>query len=241
MKIYYDFHIHTNLSPCGDSLNTPNNIVNMAKIKGLDVIAITDHNSVGNVLPCMKVGEREGIVVIPGMELTTSEEIHVVCLFENIEDALSFGEYVKNHQTFVKNNEKIFGEQIYYNEVDEEVGRESRLLIMATDIGIYQLKDIVKKFNGIIYPAHIDRESNGIIGVLGEVPSDLQFNVIELSINDSEEVLNNKKEKYSGYNIVYSSDAHNIVYIAERVANYNEMEVESKEIKSILQSLNWDM
>ena len=81
MKLYYDFHIHSGLSPCGDNEMTPNNIVNIAKLYDLDVIALTDHNSTLNCKAVMDLGKEIGLTVIPGMELCTSEEVHLVCLF----------------------------------------------------------------------------------------------------------------------------------------------------------------
>ena len=86
MKLYYDFHIHSCLSPCGDADNTPNNIVNMALVKGLHVIALSDHNTGKNCPAAIAVGKKNGLIVLPAMELTTSEDIHILCLFEKYED-----------------------------------------------------------------------------------------------------------------------------------------------------------
>ena len=88
-KRYYDLHIHSCLSPCGAESMTPNNIVNMAQLAGLDVIAVADHNSALNCPAVMAAGERAGLLVLPGMELTTSEEVHVLCLFETLKGALA--------------------------------------------------------------------------------------------------------------------------------------------------------
>ena len=95
MKFAYDFHIHSCLSPCGDDDMTPQNIANMAKIMGYDIIALTDHNTCLNCPALMKVGEEIGLTVIPGMELCTSEEVHIVCLFPSLDDALRFSEHVR--------------------------------------------------------------------------------------------------------------------------------------------------
>jgi len=94
MKIYYDFHIHTCLSPCGDNDMTPNNIVNMAQIKGLDAIAITDHNTYLNAEACVKAAQQTDLIVIPGMEVETSEEIHVVVLFPDCNKLAEFGKII---------------------------------------------------------------------------------------------------------------------------------------------------
>ena len=90
MKIAYDFHIHSCLSPCGDKDMTPQNIANMAKIMGYNAIALTDHNTCGNCEAIMKVGAEIGLTVIPGMELCSSEEVHLVCLFPELKMAKRF-------------------------------------------------------------------------------------------------------------------------------------------------------
>ena len=96
MKFYYDLHIHSCLSPCADMDMTPNNIVNMAKLLGLDVIALTDHNTSLNCEAITKVAEKKGLCVLPGMELTTSEEIHAVCLFDTLDKALLHNVYFQD-------------------------------------------------------------------------------------------------------------------------------------------------
>ncbi|MBR2877233.1 MAG: PHP domain-containing protein, partial [Clostridia bacterium] len=96
MTLFYDFHIHSGLSPCGDNEMTPNNIVNMAKLYDLDAIALTDHNSTLNCKAVMEAGEEIGLIVIPGMELCTSEEVHIVCLFPDLKSAVKFGDYVRS-------------------------------------------------------------------------------------------------------------------------------------------------
>jgi len=143
IPLQYDLHIHSCLSPCGDLDMTPNNIVGMAKISGLDVIAVTDHNSCKNCPAVMKVAEGYEILAIPGMELTTMEEVHVVCLFETLEDALSFGNYVDEKLIPIENREDIFGQQLICNEEDEVIGKESRLLINATTISFDDVYELV--------------------------------------------------------------------------------------------------
>ena len=120
IPLYYDLHIHSCLSPCGDDDMTPGNIVGMAAVKGLDVIALTDHNSCKNCPAAMYHGKEYGVTVIPGMELCTAEEVHVVCLFPSLEDAMAFDAYVYGHMLPVKNKEHIFGKQQIINEKDEE-------------------------------------------------------------------------------------------------------------------------
>ena len=141
----YDLHLHSCLSPCGDTDMTPNNLVNMAALLGCDIIALTDHNTCRNTPAAVKVGKAADVLVIPGMELCTAEEAHVVCLFETVEDALAFDKYVCAHIPKVPNRPEIFGEQWILNENDEKIGEISELLITATDISINDVQALVEK------------------------------------------------------------------------------------------------
>lgn len=208
MRLAYDFHIHSCLSPCGDADMTPQNIANMAKIMGYDIIALTDHNTCLNCPALMKVGEEIGITVVPGMELCTSEEVHIVCLFPTLKDALDFSEYVHSTLPPINNKPKIFGEQNICNENDEIIGTEERLLITASGISTMKVVETVRKYNGICYPAHIDRSSFSILSNLGIIDETFGFTAAEIFDISTESSL---KEKYPYLNtikIVSDSDAH---------------------------------
>ena len=211
MKFYYDLHIHSALSPCGDKDMTPNNIVNMSIIKGLDVIAVTDHNSCGNVRAVMEVaGDR--LLVIPGMEVETSEEVHVVCYFADIDTAEKMGEYIKEHMSGIKNQEEIFGEQLYMDADDNVIGKEENLLVTATDLNIFEVVGKAKELGGIAVPAHIDRSSYSVLSNLGFMPPDLQAKTVEITAKNRE----NLSAEYEGkYNIITNSDAHYLEDISE--------------------------
>lgn len=179
MKLYYDLHIHSCLSPCGDEDNTPNNIVNMALIKGLNVIALSDHNTCKNCPAAMAVGKQNGLVVLPAMELTTSEDIHVLCLFEKIEDAQRLEEHISRTRQRVRNRPEIFGRQLILNEKDEVIGEEEDLLIVSSGVSVEEVASLVSSLGGIAVPAHIDKQANGLIGVLGAFDFGLGFRMVE--------------------------------------------------------------
>ena len=160
IPLSYDLHMHSCLSPCGDDDMTPGNVVGMATIKELDVIALTDHNTCKNCEAAMKLGEAYGRIVIPGMELTTLEEVHVVCLFPNLEAAMEYDHYVYEHLLPIANREDIFGKQQIMNEDDEVIGTVENLLINATDISFDRVYDLLQNYNGVMIPAHIDKSAN---------------------------------------------------------------------------------
>ena len=217
MRCYYDMHIHTALSPCGDNDMTPNNIVGMATICGLDVIAVTDHNTCGNCKAVMAVGEANGITVLPGMELSTDEEVHMVCLFPTIEDALAFEEVVKPRIPPIKNRPDIFGEQRLLDEDDAIVGYESALLINATGVSIEEVLPLCRQHHGTAYPAHIDRDSYSILSSLGDIPP-LGYTAAEITADGDVEKLKASYSAIADVPLILSSDAHYLHQIAEASA-----------------------
>lgn len=215
-KYAYDLHVHSCLSPCGDVLMTPPNIANMAYIKGLDIIAITDHNSARNVRAVMKAAEELPLTVIPGVELTTAEEIHVVCLFPDADSAERAGAELEKHLPPVRNRPEFFGEQVIMDENEEITGIFPFLLSNALDLSIDKLPEIISEFGGFCYPAHIDKPANSIISVFGALPDKPKFACLEVH-NPTQFFINPEnahiKEKYI---IVTSSDAHNLHDMSER-------------------------
>lgn len=206
-KFYYDLHVHSCLSPCADDENTPNNLAGMAAVCELDIVALTDHNTTRNCPAFFKAAESLGIIPIAGMELTTSEDIHIVCLFEKLDSAMRFGEYIEKRLIPIKNRPEIFGEQIIMDGEDNIIGRVDNLLSVATDISVEALPDIVAEYGGICYPAHIDRDSNGIIAVLGTIPDTPKFSTVEFNLKEN---LDDYTQRYSlsGKKTVMNSDAH---------------------------------
>lgn len=215
MKLYYDFHIHSALSPCGDNDMTPNNIVNMALLKGLDAIAVTDHNSAKNVRACMKCAQETPLIVIPGMELETSEEVHMLALFDNVEALEELDDIVTSSMPPVKNRADIFGEQIIMDENDNAVGTLENLLITASKLDVYRAAECVRGLGGVIIPAHIDKDSYSLVSNLGLIPEELDFSTVEIknpsSINRLS--LTNRIDKYM---MIHDSDAHFLWDIHEK-------------------------
>ena len=208
MKLYYDLHIHSCLSPCGDNEMTPYNLVNLAKIFGYNIIALTDHNSCKNCLSAIKVGEKIGLTVVPGMELCTCEEIHNICLFPDIDRAMAFSDYISGTLPNIKNRGKIFGEQLIMDELDNVLGKEEILLTTASSVSISDLDELVAGYGGVCYPAHIDRNSYSIISSLGDFPPEVESECFELTPKADEKYY---LEKYPGTKdklIIRSSDAH---------------------------------
>jgi hypothetical protein len=230
MKYSFDMHIHSSLSPCASDDMTPNNIVNMAYIKKLNIISITDHNSMINVSSAEKIAYKRGILLIPGMEVNTKEEVHILCYFRNIEEGLEFGKLIYDSIPDIKNAEKFFGQQLALDEEDSVIYREEKLLTSASSYSIDEIDKLVKKYNGIIVPAHIDRKSYSILSVLGFIPKNLDISTVEISSECNEEMI--EKMNIKGiYNIITNSDAHDLWQINEAE---NFMELSSLNLNEVL-------
>lgn len=206
----YDLHIHSCLSPCGDDDMTPANIAGLASLLGLKIVALTDHNSVKNCPAFFAQAKRFGIVPVAGMELTTAEEVHIICLFEELASAMDFGAEVEKRRVPVKNRPQIFGNQFIMDENDEVCGEEENLLINAASIDISETYSLCTGFGGICYPAHIDRESGGLVAVLGTFPELPPFTAFELNDGANYDEYLRRFPELSKKRYVVSSDAHRL-------------------------------
>ena len=234
-RFYYDFHVHSCLSPCADDDSTPSDIAGMAKISGIDIMALTDHNTCKNCPAFFEAARRYGIIPIAGMELTTSEDIHAVCLFKTLEDALAFEEVVNENRLLVENRTDIFGNQFILDCEDNKIGEERYLLSNATMISIEDAPSLIEKFGGICYPAHIDRESNGIISVLGVFPPTPYFKCVELhDMNKKEEY--EQKHSLSDKIFLFGSDAHLLTDIPEAEA-YLDIDADRQSEEAVIDAL----
>ncbi len=205
---------------------TPSNIAGLSSLLGLRIVALTDHNSTKNCPAFFAAAKRYGIIPVAGMELTTSEDIHIICLFETLDDAMSFGAAVDECRIKIKNRAEVFGEQYVMNVDDEIIGVEESLLINATTLDICSAYEMCIKHGGICYPAHIDRDSGGIVAMLGTFPDDPNYSAFEL----------NFKEKYDEYitrfpllrekRYVVSSDAHRLEALSD---GSNKLELDMPE------------
>ncbi len=200
-----DLHIHTCLSPCTELDMSPMRILTAAKKKEIDIIGICDHNSSENSLAVMNAAKKMNINVLPGMEVTSQEEVHVLALFDEIENALKLQEYVYENLPG-ENDEEAFGMQIIVNEKEEVLGSNNKLLIGATTIPLEKIIKTIHSLNGIAIASHVERKSFSIIAQLGFIPDNLELDALEISPAITRE---EAKKRYSdNYPITCSSDAH---------------------------------
>lgn len=234
IPLFYDLHIHSCLSPCGDDDMTPANLVGMAAVKGLDVIALTDHNTCRNCPAALYHGKNYGVTVIPGMELTTEEEVHVICLFPTLKDALDFDAFVQKRLMPIPNREDIFGKQQIMDEEDEVTGTMEYLLINATSISFDEAFLQASSFHGIAYPAHVDKTSTSLISNLGFVPPGSTFSCAEFHSFKNLHRIRREHPYFNGCNVICCSDAH---YLEDIHEPEYQLYARSREITDIFQAL----
>lgn len=224
-EYYYDFHIHSCLSPCGSDESTPADLAGMCALAGYQIVALTDHNTVGNCAAFCRAAEHYGLLALPGMELTTAEEVHVICLFPNLERAMEFGDCVRSHLPPTPNRPDYFGRQLLMDEEDHVLGEESALLIGSTDIPVCEVSGLVSSYGGVAYPAHIDHSSFSLLSNLGLWMPEAGFAVAELSPTCPDGFT--QRPDLEGVRFVGGSDAHylheipdptNRIALAERSA-----------------------
>ncbi|MFH1563537.1 MAG: PHP domain-containing protein [Nitrospirota bacterium] len=229
-----DLHIHTCLSPCGDLEMTPSAIVREAKKRGLEIIGICDHNSAENITATQNAGQREGIAVIAGMEVTSSEEVHILALFDDFAEAIQLQTIIYEHLVPGVNDEAVFGEQVVVNYKDEVLGFNPRLLIGATSLTVQKVIEAIHSLSGLAIASHIDREAFGIIGQLGFVPADSGLDGLEVSPRISCQEARAKFPDANNFSLVTFSDAHYLQDIGKTWTQFLIKEPTVKEMKMAL-------
>ena len=194
---------------------TPNDIAGMAALNGLTLLALTDHNSSRNCPAFFEACKRQGIVPIAGMELTTAEDIHLVCLFRELESAMAFSSEIEKHLMPIKNRPEIFGDQLVLDGEDNVIDTVDTLLLSATDLYMADALELARSYGAHVRPAHIDRESNGMISILGDVPTEYGFSCVELKDKENAEQYFKNYPSLDGKGVIVSSDAHHLWEINE--------------------------
>lgn len=215
---------------------TPREIVNLSVAKGLDIIAVTDHNSAENVEAATKAAEGTGLAVLAGMEIATSEEVHILALFERKDQAILMQDIVFENLPSGENDERLYGHQVIVNENDEVVGFNKRLLIAATNLDARTILDLINSFSGISIASHIDREAFSVLSQLGFIPEELRFDAVELSPRISREKAETIFKGLKKFPWVSFSDAHHADDIGKRITTFTLNEPTFSEIRQALKN-----
>ncbi|MBR2990157.1 MAG: PHP domain-containing protein [Solobacterium sp.] len=223
--MFYDLHMHSCLSPCAEDEMTPNNICNMAVIKGLDVIAVTDHNSFRQ-LPSVEIAARRaGIRLIYGAELESSEEVHMLSYFPTLEHTIRFQKWVDDHMPMIRNREDFFGHEWLLDGDDNYRETEKRLLLVSLDASLAECVDAVHEYGGKCVLAHVLDRKNSVTQQLGFIPMDLPYDGLEVKTPEQKQRVLDMHPWIKEDSTVWlcDSDAHRLIDMSEAV---NELPAE---------------
>lgn len=228
LRLLCDLHIHTCLSPCADLSMTPRAIVQKATEMGLNVIAICDHNASENVRFVQKAAKGKNILALPGIEVTTKEEVHVLGIFKTLSHLKVFQRYIYDHLPGI-NNEELFGCQAVVNEEDFVESINERFLLGATTLALQDVVNSIHNLRGLAVASHVDRQAFGVIGQLGFVDKTMNFDALEVT-GGNRESFHQKYPELSYLPVIESSDAHYLKDIGKystviyaRKATFNEI------------------
>lgn len=205
-----ELHVHTVLSPCAAVEMIPPLIINTAIEKGINLLAITDHNTSDNIAAVQKAAEGTGITVLPGMELQTREDIHSICLFDSLEQVYEFQSIVNNLLPDIKNDPDYFGEQFVVDATGDFIRHEERLLVTSANLSLSEAWEIVNQLQGILIPAHVDRTAFGLLPVLGFVPTDIPIEVLEITHHFNAKAARERFPQLEHYPLISNGDAHQL-------------------------------
>jgi predicted metal-dependent phosphoesterase TrpH len=231
-----DLHVHTCLSPCGELEMTPQAIIQTCRNKELQVVGISDHNTAQNVPGVRKAAQGTGITVLAGMEVTTAEEVHILAIFDNEEQALVFQDIVYTHLLPGKNDEDLFGIQVISNEKDEVEGVVDRLLIAGTTLPMNHVIDTIHEKGGLAVASHIDRESYSLLGQLGMIPDDFKADALEVSPLGSIAEIRKNVHGADRFPLITASDSHHLKDIGRACTRFYLEEPTVNEIRKAFQN-----
>jgi len=230
-----DLHLHTVLSPCGGLEMSPSSVIEKVKESGLDIIAITDHNSLKNCDAYIAKGEEAGIVVFPGVEIQTAEEIHLIGIFPDLEHALLFDAKVFNSLLPVQNNPDFFGDQVIIDKDENILGMEERALINSSLWSLNEAVDAVIEYGGFCFPAHVDATAYSLLGQLGFIPPDLNFKTLGISAKCKVVRLKTNFPLVEKYQLIRNSDSH---YLEQIGVGYSEFYIEEPSFGELFKAIN---
>lgn len=203
-----DLHVHTVLSPCAGIEMIPPLIVAEALQCGISLIAITDHNATANISAVQQAALDSGLTVLPGMELQTREEVHILCLFDTLEQASALQAWVDARLPNIANNPEYFGEQFVVDPTGDFIRREERLLLNSVEATLQEAWQIVDSLGGLFIPAHVNRQAFGLMAILGFVPGDIPFEALEISRHMEPAQAVQKFPQIAGYPLIQNGDVH---------------------------------
>jgi len=212
-------------------------IVETALDKGIDLIGITDHNCSSNVEAVINASSGTGLIVLPGMEVQTREEVHTLCLFDSLDQIQAFQRVIDGKLPDLQNQPEHFGSQLVVDQSGEFLEYENRLLLTSVNISLNELFYLTNELGGLFIPAHVDREVFGLIKNLGFIPQDIEIQILEISKNIMVPDAFQHFPQIKNYPLIQSGDAHRL----DEILGFNRLYLESPTISGIKQAINLKM
>lgn len=204
----FDLHIHSALSACAENSLSPGRLVDRASQAGITLLALTDHNASANVSPTVEAGRRHGVGVIPGIEVTTREEAHVLALFDDLDRLADWQAVVDAALPAASNRPEFFGHQIVYDAADEIVGVDERLRQVGIGLGIDAITEAVHDRGGVVIPAHVFRRRNSLTSQLGFIDPTAVYDAVEVTATEWRREQRWLGQRLAGFPVVAGSDTH---------------------------------
>lgn len=224
-----ELHVHTVLSPCADVEMIPPLIVQEALDRGIQVIAITDHNATANIEAVQKAARGTGLSVLPGMEVQTVEEVHSLCLFDSLDQAFAWQAEVDKTLPAIENQPEHFGEQFVVDETGDFIRRENQLLLTSCSLSIDDAFQKVTGLGGLFIPAHVNRKAFGLLEILGFVPPEIPFLALEISRHISPDQARARVPQLHRYPLLQNGDAH----FLNEISGFNLLTIETASVQEI--------
>ena len=208
-------------------------IIQEAEAKGINLIAVSDHNSIDNIQSVMQAAQGTFVHVLPAIELQTREEIHSLCLFDHLDQIENFFSQIKSAFPIIENNVEYFGEQFVVDATGDFLRREQRLLISSSNLSLKEAWQIVNENNGLLIPAHVNRTAFGLLAILGFVPQDIPLEILEISRHITSEKAKLDYPQLSQYFLIQNGDAH----LLEDIIGFNIFRVKEPTVAEIVQAI----
>lgn len=205
-----ELHVHTLLSPCAEVEMIPPLIIQSALENGINVLAITDHNASANIEAVMLAARETGLTILPGMEVQTREEVHLLCLFDELDQIAAWQKLVDAALPDLQNDADHFGEQFVVDHTGEFIRREERLLLNSTHISLDEAVAQVQQLGGLAIPAHVNRKAFGLLQMLGFIPPEIPFDAIEISRHITAAAFLASQPKPFRFSLIQSGDVHRL-------------------------------
>lgn len=228
-----ELHLHTVLSPCAAIEMIPPLIIDRAQSRGINLIAISDHNAIDNIEAVMQAAQGSSVTVLPAIELQTREEIHSLCLFDSLAQIRDFFERVLPSMPNIQNNVEFFGEQFVVDSTGDYIRREDRLLISSCSLSLKQAWQLVAEHQGLLIPAHVNRSAFGLFPVLGFIPQDIDLEILEISHHITPAQALVQYPQLADYHLIQNGDAH----FLDDILGLNELIIKKPTVSEIRKAI----